>query len=112
MPLKYRLDSIRSVFGGCRVDLAGVSQQEVKRCSGDSAFSSVRFELVGLAFATIGADRFSKVGEIEVGGVAAETVALGFTREQMVQIAFHRLTFLEPRLWHHMFAVVRKFGFQ
>ena len=76
MPLKYRLDSIRSVFGGCRVDLAGVSQQEVKRCSGDSAFSSVRFELVGLAFATIGADRFSKVREIEVGGVAAETVAL------------------------------------
>lgn len=96
LPPDECLNSIWSVLGRGGVDFAGVSEQEVERRSGDGTFSSVGFELVGLTLAAIGANRLAKVCEIEVGCIATEAVALGLTGEQMVQIAFHRLTFLEP----------------
>ena len=49
-----------------------------------------------------------EVLEIEVGAVATKGVAITFASEEVMQVASHRLSLVEPRLRHDMFAVVRQ----
>ena len=112
MPLQKCRDSIRGVFGIGRVDFSGVTEQEVESCSRDGAFAPIWLELIGFALAAVGSDRLPKIREVEVGGVAAEAVALGFAGEQVMQVPPHRLAFIEPGLGYDVFAVERELGFE
>src|SRR5919199_4826226 len=89
-------------------DRSGVPEEEVEHGPGDRPLPARRLELRLLAAAAVGAHDLLGLHEVEVGRVAAEAVAAGLEREEVVEVAAHRLLLAEPRLGHDVLAVERE----
>jgi len=95
VPLPQHPEAVRLKLARHVAHHVRVAQQEVQRRSGDRPLARIRLEAVSLALAAVVPDRLLEVVEVEVRDVPPEAVAARLAREQVVEVALHRLVLVE-----------------
>ena len=108
VPVEEHVDALAQLAR----DLARIAEQEVERRPRHRALAGDRLEARLLAAPAVRHQALERVAERRVGRVAAERVAARLAREQVVQVAAHRLALAEPRLRHDVLAVERQLALE